>query len=207
MLFRSDCIEGRILQLRKSVIPHYACPQCETLVSEANPFLDGDKEAPSTLPRQAKSSQKSKDNHKPPVDSDWLRLCEKNPQLLLPSSKTIAIKAQMVKWLNEAPDDKIIIFTQFRVMARVIGLICDREKVEHVYFTGDMSHKQRETSVKKFHEDKKIKVMIANLKCGGVGLNLACANRVISVDPWWNRKQIFSSYSIQFYTLPLMLTK
>jgi hypothetical protein len=27
---------------------------------------------------------------------------------------------------------------------------------------------------------------IASLKCGGQGLNLTCANRVILVDPWWN---------------------
>lgn len=27
---------------------------------------------------------------------------------------------------------------------------------------------------------------IASLKCGGQGLNLTCANRVIMIDPWWN---------------------
>lgn len=77
-------------------------------------------------------------------------------------------------------------------MARVIGLVCELEGIEHVYFTGDMTHQQRETYIAKFHAEKSIKVMIANLKCGGVGLNLACANRVISVDPWWNRKKPYN---------------
>ena len=29
-------------------------------------------------------------------------------------------------------------------------------------------------------------ILIASLKCGGVGLNLTMASRVICVDLWWN---------------------
>lgn len=61
-----------------------------------------------------------------------------------------------------------------------------REKVDHVYFMGAMSQQQREDSVLRFHNEKTIKVMIAILKGGGVGLNLACTNRVIFIDLWWN---------------------
>lgn len=71
-------------------------------------------------------------------------------------------------------------------MARIVGLMLQRERLDHVYYTGDMSQEQREESVLRFQNEKRIKVMIAILKCGGVGLNLACANRVISIDPWWN---------------------
>lgn len=71
-------------------------------------------------------------------------------------------------------------------MARIVGLMLQREGIDHIYFTGDMSQRQREESVFRFHSEKKIKAMVAILKCGGVGLNLACANRVISIDPWWN---------------------
>lgn len=35
-------------------------------------------------------------------------------------------------------------------------------------------------------EDSECKIMIAGLKCGGQGLNLTAANRVISIDLWWN---------------------
>lgn len=34
--------------------------------------------------------------------------------------------------------------------------------------------------------DSETKILIAGLKCGGQGLNLTAANRVISVDLWWN---------------------
>jgi SNF2 family DNA or RNA helicase len=59
-----------------------------------------------------------------------------------------------------------------------------------------MNMKQRTNSVQRFHTDKNIKIMIAVLKCGGVGLNLNCANRCITIDPWWNRK--LSSFLIGF---------
>ena len=34
--------------------------------------------------------------------------------------------------------------------------------------------------------DSDSKILIAGLKCGGVALNLAIANRVIILDLWWN---------------------
>lgn len=104
-IFCKDCIEGQAQP--KTSVPHYPCPKCDTLVGSWTPYAD--KEGSSNSSRQAKSSRKNKNDHyKPPVKSEWLELAEKNPKLLLPSSKTIAVKAQMLKWLNEAPDDKII---------------------------------------------------------------------------------------------------
>jgi hypothetical protein len=50
-----------------------------------------------------------------------------------------------------------------------------------------MNLDQRHDAVKRFHTDPNIKIMIAGLKCGGQALNLTCANRVISIDLWWNR--------------------
>ena len=49
-----------------------------------------------------------------------------------------------------------------------------------------MSHEARDNSIREFrdHEDKRI--LIASLKCGGVGLNLTMASRVICIDLWWN---------------------
>ncbi|KAK3307445.1 P-loop containing nucleoside triphosphate hydrolase protein [Chaetomium strumarium] len=41
-------------------------------------------------------------------------------------------------------------------------------------------------AVQEFHEKAAIRVMISSIQCGGQALNLACANRVIILDPWWN---------------------
>jgi SNF2 family DNA or RNA helicase len=44
-----------------------------------------------------------------------------------------------------------------------------------------MSLNQRDHAVQEFERQSHIKIMIAGLKCGGVGLNLAFANKVINV--------------------------
>lgn len=31
-----------------------------------------------------------------------------------------------------------------------------------------------------------MRILLASLKCGGIGLNLTMAQKVIVVDPWWN---------------------
>lgn len=49
-----------------------------------------------------------------------------------------------------------------------------------------MTHDARDKSVAQFRIDPDLKIMIASLKCGGVGLNLTMASRVICVDLWWN---------------------
>ncbi|KAI9778676.1 MAG: histone H3.1 [Peltula sp. TS41687] len=41
--------------------------------------------------------------------------------------------------------------------------------------------------LRSFLEDFTINIIIAGLKCGGVALNLNVANRVLSIDSWWNR--------------------
>ena len=49
-----------------------------------------------------------------------------------------------------------------------------------------MSHESRDNAVARFRTQADVKIMIASLKCGGVGLNLTMASRVICVDLWWN---------------------
>ncbi|KAK8091207.1 hypothetical protein PG994_000712 [Apiospora phragmitis] len=49
-----------------------------------------------------------------------------------------------------------------------------------------MSDKAKTAAKDTFYKIKNVKIMIISLKCGGAGLNLTCANRVILIDPWWN---------------------
>ncbi|MCJ1225630.1 hypothetical protein MMC12_002279 [Toensbergia leucococca] len=48
-----------------------------------------------------------------------------------------------------------------------------------------MPHASRDKALQDFR-DSDTAVMIASLKCGGVGLNLTAASRVIYIDLWWN---------------------
>lgn len=50
-----------------------------------------------------------------------------------------------------------------------------------------MSHDNRQKAIDDFGDPTKGKrIMLASLKCGGLGLNLTMASRVLTLDPWWN---------------------
>jgi SNF2 family DNA or RNA helicase len=49
-----------------------------------------------------------------------------------------------------------------------------------------MSLYARDKAISSFAEDPNSKVMLASLRCGGLGLNLTMASKVIMIDPWWN---------------------
>jgi len=49
-----------------------------------------------------------------------------------------------------------------------------------------MSQNERTKSLQNFRDDSQKTILISSLKCGGVGLNLTMASRVISMDLWWN---------------------
>ncbi|KFY29006.1 hypothetical protein V493_02602 [Pseudogymnoascus sp. VKM F-4281 (FW-2241)] len=198
-IFCRVCLEGSIhVQAATLEFDYTTCPKCDKIFENyepwRNPGSQGSDDGAGSEHSRSSSSQPTRQNprkrdanYTPHIkDSEWLNMCIENNKKLLPSSKTIALKAQILLWVHEAPDDKILIFTQFRMMTRIVGLLCEKEHWGHVYFTGDMNMKQRTHSVEQFHTDKKIKIMIAVLKCGGVGLNLKCANRCITIDPWWN---------------------
>lgn len=46
---------------------------------------------------------------------------------VLPSAKTMAIKAQLMNWFQEKPDQKVIIYTQFISMIHILSKICQIE--------------------------------------------------------------------------------
>ena len=120
--------------------------------------------------------------------SSWLERYDQDPKKydLVPSAKSIAIKSLLCHWFHTDPNDKVIIFVQWKLMARILGRMLNAENHGFVYYTGDMNKQARVEAVKVFHDNPRVKILIAGLKCGGQGLNLTCANRVISVDLWWN---------------------
>lgn len=120
---------------------------------------------------------------KKPVDElDWIG----QPGQILPSAKTMAAKVQILTWLDEAPDCKIIVYTQFLPMIRIMGKVCVAEGWGYLNYAGNMSQCAREKALKEFAEKTDKRVMLMSLKCGGLGLNIVAASRVILMDPWWN---------------------
>ncbi|KAJ2983324.1 hypothetical protein NUW58_g6270 [Xylaria curta] len=200
-VFCHECLENHIIEERKGgrIVPK--CPDCNKSLSNYELFEQSDAEYSDieSLAGEASSqSNKSlvgklgRDNFgKHPKlrksQSRFLRECDQAyPKPVVPSAKTIAVKDAILQWQSEAPDDKIIIFMEFKMTGAIIGRMLQAEGIKFLYFFGDMSYKARQHAIRAFHEEKDIKVMIASLKCGSVALNLTCANRVILIDLWWN---------------------
>ncbi|KAK0643270.1 SNF2 family N-terminal domain-containing protein [Cercophora newfieldiana] len=110
------------------------------------------------------------------------------------STKMDAVMGFIEQWTREAPDDKIIVFTHWVNFAKILGRSLYEQGTGFLYHFGSMSQSERDSAVFAFHENNDAKILIASDQTGSVSLNLACANRVISVDCWWNKsmeKQAF----------------
>lgn len=120
--------------------------------------------------------------------SIWLAESDKShPKLALAqSSKTRAVLEAIDCWQRDAPDDKIIVFTQWVTMGKVLGRNFEDKGIQFVYYFGEMSDAERNKNLQTFETDPDIKVIIMGFRCGGQGLDMYYANRVILVDPWWN---------------------
>ncbi|KAI9815366.1 MAG: hypothetical protein M1832_005505 [Thelocarpon impressellum] len=185
-VFCKDCIQAECEKSAARGSDFTECPACDHAFSGIKPFEDLEaRHDVGTPASQADDlAMEGGRGRRAKHDKDaWINL----PGDMLPSAKTVAVKRQILEWQRDAPDDKLVIFTQFRLMARILGRVCQAEGWTFVYYTGEMNEKARHLVSRKFQSpDSGVKIMIAGLKCGGQGLNLTAANRVISIDLWWN---------------------
>lgn len=80
-------------------------------------------------------------------------------------------------------------------MIKIIGELCNNLRLKHVEYSGKLSHNARSKNILKFGDPtKRINVMIASLKAGGIGLNMVMANRCLMVDSWWLVQHIYPLY-------------
>ena len=84
-------------------------------------------------------------------------------------------------------DEKVIIFTQYVEMGKLIQqLVSKKFKQEVLFLHGSQSMKEKTRIIDTFQEDENYKIFVATLKTGGTGLNLTAARNVIHYDLWWN---------------------
>ncbi|KAI0020752.1 P-loop containing nucleoside triphosphate hydrolase protein [Xylariomycetidae sp. FL0641] len=83
-------------------------------------------------------------------------------------------------------EDKAIVYCQWAITARLLGRILNAKGVPFLYYWGDMTTKSRIKALDDFRSDGSVRVLIASLTAGSTGLNIQCANWILSLDPWWN---------------------
>jgi superfamily II DNA or RNA helicase len=79
---------------------------------------------------------------------------------------------------------RVIVFSQFVEMLKIIRAAFDKDGVKYEYLDG--STKDRMERVDRFNKDESYGAFLISLKAGGTGLNLVGADTVVHFDPWWN---------------------
>jgi len=98
------------------------------------------------------------------------------------SGKLSALR-ELVQEVEEG-GHKVLIFSQFVSMLKLVATALDQDKIRYEYLDGSTT--DRAERIDRFQEDPTIPVFLISLKAGGSGLNLTAADTVIHFDPWWN---------------------
>lgn len=92
----------------------------------------------------------------------------------------------MQGYVEEDPNTKIIIFSQFVQFLDLLGSFFELNKVRYTGYRGSMSQNERDESIRRFSMPSSIadpiNVILISTKAGGVGLNLTMATKVIMAD-------------------------
>ena len=79
---------------------------------------------------------------------------------------------------------KLLIFSQFVQMLKVLKDLTEKMKIPYEYMDGSTTNRQKR--IDNFNNNNNIRIFLISFKTGGFGLNLIAADTVIIVDPWWN---------------------
>ncbi|KIK91296.1 hypothetical protein PAXRUDRAFT_830977 [Paxillus rubicundulus Ve08.2h10] len=104
----------------------------------------------------------------------------------LPSTKMKKMMEHLNKWAEEHMGEKTIVVSQWTEALKLVSNYLTENQIGHVKYQGSMNRVERDKAVRVFMVSDKASVMLMSLKCGGVGLNLTRANRVISLDLGWS---------------------
>ncbi len=101
-----------------------------------------------------------------------------------PSGKFQFLKTFVKEVIQE--NHKILLFSQFTSMLKIIRQWCDQERIRYCYLDGTQPTSVRQKNIHEFNDDGKIPLFLISLRAGGMGINLTAADYVIHYDPWWN---------------------
>jgi len=92
---------------------------------------------------------------------------------------------ELLPEIVENPDNKIVIFSQWKKMFELIIEELNALGLPYVYLNGDMPALERNQIITRFQKEKDLRVFLST-DAGGVGVNLQSANILINIDLPWN---------------------
>ena len=82
-------------------------------------------------------------------------------------------------------NDKVVIFSQWERMTRLIAQELDKRSIDYAYLHGGVPSAKRKNLTDSFTNDENVRVFIST-DAGATGLNLQVANYLINLDLPWN---------------------
>lgn len=85
----------------------------------------------------------------------------------------------------EQASPKVVIFSQWERMTRLVAQELERSGVEFAYLHGNVPARERQARIETFQNDPQVRVFLST-DAGATGLNLQMANVIINLDLPWN---------------------
>ncbi|TDR17559.1 DEAD/DEAH box helicase [Marinicella litoralis] len=114
-----------------------------------------------------------------------------HPSLLKLNSVVDKADSAKLNWLTMVLPNlieegrRVLIFSSFTSMLKIIADNLDELNIEYFKLTGKTPSHKRTARIDAFQQGDK-PVFLISLKAGGAGINLTAADTVIHFDPWWN---------------------
>lgn len=164
-IYCKQCVDDRILFCKMKKEENH-CSRCKGSIGSPTPC---------EIPPQPWRESKKKTDRPRLRGDDWVKFqpqndvgatliprLDANPKVPIPmSSKMKATIDQIQAWLESAPDDKVIVFTQFIDTQRLLGRVLHQLGIDFLYFVGEMNRKQREDAKNEFSRVSSIKVLVS----------------------------------------------
>ena len=99
-------------------------------------------------------------------------------------NESVKIDVLMERLAELIPGHKVLVISQFTSMLALIREKVEAAQIPYSYLDG--STRDRKSVVDTFNQNDEYRIFLLSLKAGGVGLNLASADYVFLIDPWWN---------------------
>ena len=97
---------------------------------------------------------------------------------VFPENPRATALEEMLKNLTE--ENKVIVWTTFKNDVKIVESICKSLGIEYSMLTGELNGRDKERNIREFDTDDKKRVIIANRKAGGIGVNLCEAKYAIN---------------------------
>ena len=123
--------------------------------------------------------------------------CEEHPTTMakynvqndewMDSGKVSKLSELVLKY--RANGDRVLIFSQFTMVLDILEAVMGTLQVQYFRFDGSTRIDERQDMIDQFYEEKEVTAFLLSTKAGGMGINLACANKVILFDQSFNPQE------------------